>query len=89
MIASGVLGIALFPRLFYGFSAARAIDKERNATAPLLFGPGSTQYWDASPTENEKVETAWQGAQGFGPTESTPDATALKRLAQEERAENP
>lgn len=77
---AGLLGIAILPRLFYGFSEARALDKER-ASGPGYFGY-ETNMWDGSPTEEERLERAIGAAEG---SQLGPDTSALQRLAEEEK----
>lgn len=87
MIVMGILGMLILPRAFYGFTAARALDKEQGtAQAGIGF---RHHMWDPTPTEEERLENAIDAAEGFGNETVGPSASALERLAREEPACRP
>jgi hypothetical protein len=81
---TGLIAIAIFPRFFYGFAAARAVDKERVSGASDYFRH-LVNMWDASPSEEERIEGAITAAQGYS-SKIGPDTSALEQLAQEEES---
>ena len=54
--ATAVAGVAVFPRMFYGFRAARALDKDRSGPATMWFSHG--RNWYGSPPEEERIDRA-------------------------------
>lgn len=82
MVLTGILGILILPRVFYGLAAARALDKEPfSRPAGGFWG---RRNWDPAPTEEERLENAIQASEGFGPGVVGPDPSALEQLAEEE-----
>jgi len=82
MVIAGILGILVLPRVFYGFAASRALDKEKFTTPAGIRGRG--HLWDSTPTEEERLENAIEASKGFGPDVIGPDSNALERLAEGE-----
>ena len=71
---TGLIAIAIFPRLFYGFAAARAVYKER-VSRPSHYFVNLRDMWNTSPSEEERLEGAIAAAQGYG-TRIGPDTSA-------------
>ena len=82
MIPVGFVGALFLSRVFYGWSAARALDKEP-ASNPAKFGRDH-DTGSPTPTEDERLENAIQASEGFGLGAIGPDPGALARLAEEE-----
>jgi len=87
IVIAGILGILVLPRVFYGFAASRALDKEQVA-APAGIAPRG-HLWDPTPSEEERLEVAIEASKGFGPDVIGPDSSALERLAEGEAMRSP
>jgi hypothetical protein len=81
---TGLIAIAIFPRFFYGFAAARAVYRER-VWVPSHYFRNLRDMWNASPSEEERLEGAIAAAQGYGP-KIGPDTGALAELSREENS---